>query len=152
MTPTQLKIIHIAAHRCGFNDQQYRTVLRNVAQVESSKDLSNADFECVMAFFEESGYPGHYWRDKVKTRGNVATERMRWKISELLAHYEEIRGELPHYELEGLVARFSHNRTRKVADVTPREAWQLIEALKAIIARVEDAAPAPATAAGEAPF
>jgi hypothetical protein len=108
-----------------------------------------------MAFFEESGgggFPGHYWQDKVKTRGNVATERMRWKISELLAHYEEIRGELPHYEIEGLVARFSHDRTRKVTDVTPREAWQLIEALKAIIARVEDPAPAPATAAGEAPF
>ena len=57
----QLILIHTAKRQIqkldeNFDDAAYRTVLRSIAHVESSKDLDNKSFEQVMAWFESVGF------------------------------------------------------------------------------------------------
>jgi hypothetical protein len=142
-TPQQLRIIHAAARHTGLIDAEsdatrYRLLLKNVADVETSKALTQAGFEDVMAVMEDMGYRHHhagetYWRDKVGARGSTCGERMLFKIEQLAAR--------SRYELTALVLRHSGNRTERAAELLPREAWNLIEMLKAAAARE---APAPA--------
>ena len=132
--PTRPQIIAIqkARRQLQLNDAQYRTLLKNVARVESSKDLDNAGVEDVMAVFEDMGFQQHpagptYWRDKVAARGNRANARMVQKI-EMLAGQQR-------YCLPALCERFSGGRAQTPIDLTPAEAWKLIEMLKSAAAR-----------------
>lgn len=134
-TALQLKLVHVAARQAGLNDAQYRTLLRSVAEVESSRQLAQADFEDVMAVLEDLGFVDSkngagYWRRKVEQRGRRGNERMVHKINELCQG-----GQGGRYPLESMVRRFSGDRTADVEQLTPREAWKLIECLKAIVAR-----------------
>ena len=139
MTPDQIKHIHVASTKAGLNRAQYEMLLRNVAGVESCKALTNTGFEDCMATLEDMGFPGTYWRDKIAARSNgLANARMVFKIAELYAEY---LARLPNpdadsvYKLPGLIARGSHDRTRDARELTPREAWNLIESLKNILDR-----------------
>jgi hypothetical protein len=139
MTKDQYSVIHIAAKAVGLNESQYRTLLRNVAGVESSKQLDNARFEDVMATLEDLGFgarngagqsiPSVYWRNKVRDRGGQANARMIHLIRRLAP--------LQTYNLAGLVGKASGGRTGEVEMLYPREAWKLIEQLKAIVSREE---------------
>jgi len=145
MTPQQIKLIHIFKSQAGLNDQQYRMVLGNIASVSSCKDLSNDQYEDCMAFLEEQiesagGHPGGYWRDKLAQRGNVAGARMVWKIRQLHSDYNfaaEAADIAPddRYQLSGLVERAANGRTRRPEQLTPKEAWNLIEGLKKMVTR-----------------
>src|SRR4051794_38249656 len=101
MTPKQHQLLRTAAFKAlKLNELQYRTILRNTAGVESSKDLTNQSFENVMAVLEDMGfvYFGHgsnYWRDKVAARGSQAGERQVDYINRLIANSP--------YPLKGLV-------------------------------------------------
>jgi hypothetical protein len=155
MTPAQIKLIHVASRQCGLTRSQYEMLLANVAGATSCKDLTNSGFEDCMAVLEDMGFEGHYWRDKVAARGARGTERMCWKIQELLAAYDEVRGEHAHYELAGLIERATKGRTRLLAELKPREAWNMIEGIKSMIDRVSESADAehvPALAIGEIPI
>jgi phage gp16-like protein len=133
ITKQQIILIHVAQSRVRLNELQYRTLLHNVAGVETCKDLDQAGVEDVMAVFEDMGFQdkegGNYWREKVRRRGSECGERMRRKIEAMAAETK--------YPLGALVHRMSNKRTDKVELLYPREAWQLIEALKAIIDRNE---------------
>jgi hypothetical protein len=103
--------------------------------VESSKDLSQAGFEDVMAVLEDSGFSdsrqgGTYWRDKVRDRGQAGNARMVHLIREL--------AEKSVYPLDRLAWRQSGGRTEDVEQLTPREAWMLIEMLKGSNKRSEE--------------
>lgn len=108
-------------------------ILRNTGRVASSKDLDNAGVEDVMAVFEDMGFDSHprgktYWRDKVKRRASGrGGERQVDLIRRLAAGHR--------YSLEALCLRFSGQRTENVEKLTSREAWSLIEMLKATAAR-----------------
>jgi len=144
MTKDQIKLIHVAKGKVNLSEEQYRMMLRNLGNVDSCKDLTNETFEDCMAFLEDCGFLGNYWRNKVITRGSFASSRQVWMIQELHADYEyacEPNG--PHYELSGLAARCSDDRTRDLSRLTPAEAYGLIEQLKSMIARL-DRTPAPA--------
>jgi hypothetical protein len=140
LTPDQIRNIHVAYRSLGWTDSQYRMALRNVAGVESCKALSNAQYEDVMAILEQSGFSQRkdgveisstYWRDKVASRGARATDREIHLIMQL--HHQQ----LPHhgYELPGLVSHATKERTADVRQLTPGEAFDLIEMLKAICSR-----------------
>jgi hypothetical protein len=136
-TKKQLALLHIAYKRAGLNEQQYRNVLRNAAGVESGRQLSNLDFENVMAVIEDSGFrderfAADYWRAKVAARGYLCGERMAHKIGELAPRQR--------YPLAALFGKFSDGRTEELAKLRPREAWNLIEMLKAVVEREEKAA------------
>jgi hypothetical protein len=127
----------------GLNDPQYRTLLRSVAGVESCKSLDNPGVEDVMAVLEGMGFASHpggptYWRDKVDRRGSRVNERMVHLIRELAAG--------GRYDLAAMVRRQTGNRTDVVEQLLPREAWMLIEALKAINTRETAAGPRTGTA------
>lgn len=131
-TLSQIKTIKLGQKLCDLNDAQYRTVLRNIGGVESCKDLSARGYEDVMAFLESIGFDGHslgptYWRDKVRRRGHGCPERMAHKI-------HAFAPDLP-YPLAALVRRLSGGRTDVVEELDAHEAYNLIEAAKAIVAR-----------------
>lgn len=160
-TPQQLKLLHVAARQVGLitgkqDDARYRLLLANVAGVDSSKSLSQAQFEDVMAVMEDMGFSRErvlhqerasftgtsgsatravstYWRDKVAGRGRIANARMIHKIRELSE-------KCPRYTLSALALRFSDRRTSAVEELKGKEAWDLIEMLKAAGGR--DARPA----------
>jgi len=137
MTNEQIKLIHVAKSKAGLTEEQYRMMLRNLGGVKSCKLLTNETFEDCMAFLEDCGFPGDYWRNKVATRSSFANARMVWMIRQLHIQYESARRiDEPHYELEGLVARSSKGRTRDPDRLTPAEAWALIEAIKKMIQRL----------------
>lgn len=138
-TPLQIKLIHVAAREAGLggaaNRERYQMLLRNVAEVESSKDLTQPGFEDVMAVMEDMGFAdshhgGNYWRGRVSQRGMLCSSRMVHKI-EALARDQR-------YALPPLCLRFSEHRTDQVGMLCPREAWNLIEMLKAVVEREED--------------
>jgi len=143
MNPKQLGLIHGLKRKAGLDDPGYRLILRNIGGVASSKDLTQTGFDEVMASIEEAGEVsgiriGTYWRDRLG-RGASGTARMVHKIHALYASYEQLRDpvESTHYELAGLVKNSSRQRTSDPAQLTAREAWTLIEALKSIVAREE---------------
>ena len=132
--PTRPQIIAVqkAKRAVGLNDAQYRTLLRNVAGCESSKDLDNRSLEDVMAVLEDMGAQQHpagptYWRNKVRRRNAVGGERMVHKIHALARA-------IPHPPA-GLCLRMSGRRTDQSEQLTPVEAYKVIEALKAIFDR-----------------
>jgi len=147
-TTQQFRLIHVAARQAGLDDGLYRLVLRNVGGVKSSKELTQAGFEDVMAVFEDSGFreigkPPTYWRDKVSIRGVFCGERMARKITELAAEQG--------YALAGLCRRFSNDRVEGVDKLKPRQAWKLIEMLKAVVDRNQQAASESRISEGDGP-
>ncbi|MEI8197314.1 MAG: phage protein GemA/Gp16 family protein, partial [Phycisphaerae bacterium] len=95
MTPDQIRMIHTASTRVKHNRAQYESMLRNVGGVETCKDLTNETFEDCMAFLEDCGFEGHYWRDKVAMRGSRASTRMTHKIHAQFAEYQRRTAALP---------------------------------------------------------
>ena len=151
LTKKQLGIIHGLKNKLGLSDEIYRSVLRVVGKVESSKDLSQVKFLPVLAALEDAGDDdSFYWRQRMNReqpataagRGGGANERMVWKAKRLYNEYIVKAAEcgVPvdrRYQLAGLVANISHQRTREVEQLQSREAWQLIEQLKAILSRLD---------------
>ena len=132
-TSIQLRMIHVAARQVGLNDDQYRMLLRNVADAESSKNLGQADFEDVMAVLEDMGFRGtggvsaDYWRNRVQMRGDLASTRMVFKIREMAKEITVPMG--------ALCRRHSHGRTEIPGELEPAEAYNVIEAMKDICLR-----------------
>lgn len=52
----QKAILHVAKSKLGLDDDTYRVVLANLADVTSSTDLDQGGFETVMGFFEYQGF------------------------------------------------------------------------------------------------
>lgn len=134
LTKPQTILIHTAVRALRMPDASYRQILANIAHVSSSTQLDNAGFEDVMAVLEDQGWrmpgrPADHFRNKVKLRGTFCGERAVFKVRELIAG--------SRYRLEGLVRRFSHNRTDQVSKLSPAQAHQLIEMLKASAGRPE---------------
>jgi hypothetical protein len=149
-TRDQLGTIHRGAQAVGLivkgDDARYRLLLQNLAGVTSAKDLDNRGVEDVMAVFEDMGFQGHpggpdYWRRKVRERGSLCGARMAYRIRE--------RAAAQRYDLAAMVRRFSDGRTDDVEQLHPREAWKLIEGLKAICTREHAAGQRIGAAAGK---
>lgn len=131
-TRNQIIVIQEGKRSLGLTDPAYRTILRSVAGVESSKELSNVGVEDVMAVMEGMGFASHpqgpaYWRNKVSARGTFTNARMVHKINELAGQQR--------YELSAQVSKFSGGRSERPEDLRPHEAWALIEMLKAAVKR-----------------
>lgn len=130
LSPPQIRLIAIARNAARvdgqpLNDGQYRTLLRTVAGVSSSKELDNRGLEAVMAVFEELGFVDRvhgvgYW-------GRASGRR--------LIHYVKRLAGDSRYNLAALVLKFSGGRTDNPDKLLPREAWKLVEMLKASNAR-----------------
>jgi cell division GTPase FtsZ len=132
MTKQQIQLIHIAAKQVGLDDERYRLLLRNVACALTSKQLSNDSFEEVMAVlegmgFRTIGFAPDYWRQTVAKKGITCGRRMAHKIRELAA--------TTCYPAESMALRHSHGATSVVEQLSPLEAYEVIEAYKQIAKR-----------------
>jgi hypothetical protein len=131
-TALQIKLIHVAHKQAGLSDADYRTILRNCGGATSCKDLDQRGYEDAMAVIEDCGFrerdkPGDYWRAKVAARGSRAGGRMAYKIHELAL--------ASRYDLAAMCRKFSADRAEEPEQLTPREAWKLIEMYKAAAGR-----------------
>lgn len=140
MTAGQIKTVKMAQRALGLDDGQYRLILRNVGGVDSCKDLTNPSFEKVMAFFEQMGFkdnrggPG-YWSNKANRQGELVNERIVFKIRALAQGQP--------YDIGALCRRFSNHRTDQLHQLTPGEAYALVEMLKAVHERNDNVAASP---------
>lgn len=145
ITNRQLQILHIARRTVErlsngtFDEAAYRTTLRSLGRVESSKDLDQQGFEDVMAYLESHGFtqdksPADYWQNIVANRGRFASSRQVHEINRL--------ARLQRYELPALCKRWSGGRCWTPSKLIPAEAYKLIEMLKSCVAR-SDGPPSP---------
>ncbi|MCC6424872.1 MAG: DUF1018 domain-containing protein [Phycisphaerales bacterium] len=116
------------------DDAPWRMALRNIARVSSAKDLNNRSFENMLAFLEEMGFcdqskrPDHY-RRKVAARGHEVSDEQLYKMGAL--------AQAAGLDLDGFCRRMSCGRTDDPGRLEPFEAYNVIEALKAIVDRKE---------------
>jgi hypothetical protein len=132
MTPSQLKLVHTAKRLMGLDDADYRTILRSLAGVGSSKDLTIENLEIVMAHFESMGFRDArgktYWRDLRDRRNKFCSPQQEYTFRQLIAQTD--------YDLDGFVNRMSKHRTREARYLYPWEAKACIDALHDILDRV----------------
>lgn len=144
MTPLQLKTLHAALGRLtrhrpdAYGRAWLDLAMRNVGAEPdgdgrvSSKSLTNRQLEDVMALIEQAqddeGFrPGSYWRDTVARRRGLASRPQARALRRLAA--------LTRYDLAALCRRVSDGAAVCPERLTPRQAYQLTEALKDITAR-----------------
>ena len=144
----QIKLIQTAARMAGLRngkqDGRYRMVLaqyrdRNRRPVTSCKDMTNAQIDDFLAICEALGwrYPGKpetYCRDRIKIYdGDYASFAQR----EAIRHLAGDMGFLPigNSCLEHFILRMTQRRTDAVETLTQKEAYNVIEAMKAMLMR-----------------
>lgn len=69
ITASQIRLIHTAKRSLCMDEDTYRAMLRNVAKVSSSAELTSRKFEAVLAHLQEVGFvrkPAGYWKAKQK--------------------------------------------------------------------------------------
>ncbi len=131
----QLALIHIAKKELNLTDDYYRMMLQRVGGVDSSKDLNYPGFRKLMRLFRDLGWKGTGQRDEyrsVKGERMVSPGQIKkiWKLWFLWVGdgNPTAKQQLRKF----LFARF------KVSDVrwlTYKKAYQVIEAIKAMLAR-----------------
>lgn len=128
--------IHIAKKELGLCNDTYRAMLRNIAGVESAKDLNNMGIAKVLTHLKDCGWKPHRGRtlrssrkfDELDDRAGMASPGMLRKIEAIWA--EVCYTENP----EGSLRRFLFNRFR-VSDLKFLDletAGKVVEALKKI--------------------
>lgn len=56
ISPQKIALIHVAVHKLGMGEAEYRVLLMGAAGVSSSRELSEAGFDAVMKRFELLGF------------------------------------------------------------------------------------------------
>lgn len=148
----QKQIAVRACRQAGVDDAARKLILRQFSNAMTSTGpsstaakLDNTDFERFMAVIEDRAggkvlhFSTHYFQDKAASRSTSASERQAAKIDQLYHLFEQqaAGGLKGHgtYGFGGLVRRVSAQRTDCVAELTPREASDLIGMLQAMIGR-----------------
>lgn len=145
----QLQLIHIAARQAGLivkkDDRRYRLLLAQYKAsggkpAKSSKQLNNSQIGDLLAICEsmgfDSGRGATYFRDKVAAHGHLASFAQQSAILHL-------RGDLGWNadNLKGFIRRMTHNARSSVAELTPKDASKIIEALKNMTIREKGMSP-----------
>jgi len=154
ISPRQIKTLGMARSWAkknlpGYDDEQYRLVLRNLGGLHgqdhpSGKDLDQCGFEQVMAWFESAGFSRYhtseshartYWNRKAarESSGQISDREIRM-IEKLAADCDPDAAEAL---IAGMCYRMTRHRTDDLRQLRRREAYNLIEAFKAIHERCE---------------
>lgn len=140
----QIQLIQIAARQAGLRGkgfrQRYDLLLGQYRQgngkpVTSCKQLNRSQIEDFLAICEGMGFrglnkPDDYYRSKVVKSASIASYAQQRAIDYLAG---DLGWDLKH--LENFIKRMTGGRTIEVAALTPKEAWGIIEALKAILSK-----------------
>lgn len=87
ITKAQIRLIHVAKTRLGIEDNDYRAILWVVARVFSSKDLDQAGFADVIAYFEKLGFQTTFGGDSGERRRGMASDKQASYIRRLWGTY-----------------------------------------------------------------
>lgn len=142
----QIKLIQTAVRAAGLRtkdfDGRYRLLLGKYKQpngnpVTSCKQLNNSQLEDLLAICEAHGWrmPGksaNYFRFKVATESHIASFAQQSAIKHLA-------GDLGwgDEQLSGMLKRMTGGFATNVAALRPGQAYNIIEALKAMFSREE---------------
>lgn len=144
LNKNQIKLLQTALRAAGIRgkaipDGRYRALLRQYktprGPVTSCKQLNNFQLTDLLAICESRGWrmpgksAGHY-RDKVRADYNYASFAQREAIRLMgsdLGWTED--------HLAGMIKRMTKGRTDFLAELSPKEAFGLIEALKSMLGR-----------------
>jgi len=144
LTKDQIKLIQIAVRAAGIrtprNDGRYRLLLGQYLQpngspVTSCKQLNHGQLEDLLAICEAYG-----WRMPGKNDTYYRLKRARTENMASFAQQEAIRylaGDMGwyDYQLEGLLKRMTGGFATNVIGLSPAQAYDVIEALKAMYSR-----------------
>ena len=140
----QIRLLQIAVKKAGLRsknfDGRYRLLLGQYKQsngrpVTSSVQLNSYQLEDLLAICESYGWqcPGkdaNHFRKKAAASGKVASTAQQQAIEHLgrdLGWNE--------YDLGGMINRMTGGKSSSVVTLAPRQAYNIIEALKAILSR-----------------
>lgn len=137
----QIKLIQTAVNTVGLRASgQYKLVLeqyhnRRGRPVTSCKDLNNAQIDNLLAICESMGWrhpdkPAWYYRNKDAQTNEYASFAQQAAI-------RKMAGDLGwnDEQLAGMIKRVTRRQVTSLAGITPRMAYNLIEALKAMLGR-----------------
>jgi len=140
----QIKLVQTAVRTAGLryknDDGRYRLLLRQYRQpggapVSSCTQLNHSQLEDLLAICESFGWrhPGKaadFYRKKIKRPGHAASFAQQAAI-------QHLAGDLGwgDSQLAGMIERMTQARKRLVSELTSRQAYNLIEAMKAMFAR-----------------
>lgn len=86
ITAGQLRILHVAKRQLCLKDDTWRSILAQVGEVESAKDLDRASFAAVMEFLKHVGFnpvkphgPDYGARPGFASPGQVELIRTLWR-------------------------------------------------------------------------
>lgn len=141
---SQIKLVQTAVRAAGLRTKQfegrYRFLLSHYIQpnrspVTSCKQLNNSQLEDLLAICESLGWrmpgkPENYFRLKVATKSQYAS----FAQQQALKH---LAGDLGwnDIQLEGMLKRMTGGFATNVSGLTPGHAYNIIEALKAMLGR-----------------
>jgi len=135
----QVALLHVAPADLGVDEATRRMVQRNIGGSESAATMSAAGFAQVMAWWEGKG-----WADARNGRGYWAREAgdlarpMRAKaikLADVLGWVDAVTGRVDFDRLDALAARQTSGSRTRLADCDRDDAFRVVEALKAMIAR-----------------
>lgn len=130
----QKAVLHIAKSKLGLAREQYEAVLQEQAGVTSSSDLDKAGFLKVMTRFEELGFESTSPKKK-RSRRYTPDEPITPAQQELI---RDLYLQLGWHDL-GRQSAFNARQVRKPWPQTRRDANKVIEGLKAILKRQQQA-------------
>lgn len=130
LTTQQLRLIHVAKAKLSLDDVAYRAVLANLTGKASAKDLNQAEFDAVLAHFEQLGLRRADTFERLGYRPGMATPNQLRYIVGLWRKYTGRSDEaaLNHW----LENKFAITHMRFASRQT---AQQAITALKAMVGR-----------------
>lgn len=86
-TPGQIKLIHTAKSKLGLNDDEYKDILKQMFNVESSKQISVKEAEELMSLFYGMGFErksktaAGNWRNGYASPKQIRYIKYLWKSS-----------------------------------------------------------------------
>lgn len=130
-TRKQIALIHIAKKQLGLTEDAYRSILWHIGGVESSKELDQIGFECVMQYLAALGFKSDWTRKFYGHRPGMPTPAQVSLIRALWREYTD--GEGDDLSLGQWLDRFFHVTALRF--VSQEQAHKAITALKQMKAR-----------------
>jgi hypothetical protein len=140
----QIMLIQMAVKQAGIRlpkeDGRYRLLLAQYKQpsgrpVTSCKQLNNSQLEDLLAICEAHGWrmpgkPEDYFRKKVMLQGDYSSFAQQEAIKHLAG---DLGWSIP--QVNGLINKMTGGQVLCITNLLPKQAWAVIEALKAILGR-----------------
>lgn len=134
VTAKQLALLHVAKHKLGLGEADYRSVLSLYGNVESAKELTMEGFRHVMTYLERVGFRSHngkvyQWKTKAPQSDPDALPYPA-QLNKLQVLFERMGMDTAERQ-----QAFCRRQIKKAWPQTRSDANKVIEGLKAMLAR-----------------